>query len=336
MVKTTIKCILCAVACVAAAGRLVAAPASTLTLHFQATPAATVAGQINRTFNAHVVLEPGIDMQQRVTFTVSDTSGVAGRMNDVTYLAHALNADPRKVFVISKGSGAAPAIDNDSTMGFAHTKLSASQAIRMIAGTDNAGVNFHTNVGGIVKLSGPQLSVRQAAAEVARQTHTSWMAVYQLIPRNHQAVAGTIIGYTAGGQPITKLPNVGTRRSARYNHVSSRRATASVPGQVYSDPVSANVAPIAAAPSGPAAVQQVGPAESVTTPLANPYTVFPYDSYPVGPPNTNYLPGCETYQSSPGVTFGPYPGIGTLSSTGTGVYVLPGNAYDTGTPLVIH
>jgi hypothetical protein len=304
--------------CLAAAAS--AARASGAPLDFYATPVHDAALRLDSELGVRVVLEPGINANRTVSFTVASAGTDSGRAFAIDSFAHELNANYHKVFFIRKASARAgrsqPPIDVDATMGFHARRLPAAQAVRMIASVDNdAAVRFITPVKGWVTLSNTQLSARQAAAEVARQTHTTWTAEYVLAPTGRQNVPRTdrIIGYTAGGQPITESPPITgapiqEQAPAQYAHRSAPNRTA-----INQNAPTANN----------------GQTYSFPTPPGYPY-VYPYGYSPstVGPSNAPMyeIPG------SPFLYWGaPTAPVPSYSSPANGMYVLPNGTYVFGT-----
>jgi hypothetical protein len=198
-------------------------PVSAKSLSFDSIPVTDAVAQIDKAFGANIVVKPGVDADALVSFSVGDISDPGARLEAINDLANALNADYSKVFVISRKTDEAtppdPAIDAvGAPVVFTDATVPAADAIRTVARIDDADVQFYSPLHDSVMFTATQMPAEAAAREIARQTHTVWKAYYTFTPRlrgaRQSSMAGEkIIGYTAGGQPITELP-VDTFRAA--------------------------------------------------------------------------------------------------------------------------
>ncbi len=157
-------------------------------------------------------------------------------------LANAANADFQKTYVVSKapeGSTNVPSeqIDSNAIVAFPQTKLSAEDAVRRIAGADNAVVQIAGPIGDTVTVSATSLSAKAAAREVSAQTHTQWKTFYAMTSRGQgHVLAGKIIDRTNGGSPIIEEPYVYYQKqpvspSATSTAKNPQPSTPQTPGQ---------------------------------------------------------------------------------------------------------
>lgn len=318
--------ILSAAVCVAAVLSTVSGPASADALNFYATPASQAALRLDSTLGVRVVLGSGVDSHRTVSFSVADANTDTGRAFAVDSFARSLGANYRKVFVIRRATShtahAMPPIDIDATMGFHSVRIRAKQAIRMIAGVDyEATVHFYAPVTGWVTLSSTELSARQAAIEVAQQTHTAWTAEYVLTPaRRSPVTAARIIGYTPGGQPITEsqpIPGSSDVAQARYAHRNESSSTTSASNQ--------------GATSNASPATGNGQTTTFPTPPGYPFVYPPgYGPTTVGPANPLY-----EVTGSPFLYYG-LPGNQFVTAPDSGLVVLPGGTDVFGGQTVNH
>jgi hypothetical protein len=211
----------------------VTASAAPLTLDH--VTAAEAAARLSEKYGVEITLQGHFN--HYITFSIDEADTEGGRLLAVNALANEIGADFNKTYVISKvsdGPAVPPAVDTTASMPFPRTTYSAKDAISMVAGLDDAtaqgsddmsGVMVGSGLGtgsfglvtptsavdvsGTVTLSSPTLTVAQAAAQIAAQTHTHWQTVYVLIPRVYgRAPGGTVIGHTDGGSAIVELASV--------------------------------------------------------------------------------------------------------------------------------
>lgn len=240
-------------------------------LGFTSASASSAATQIEDKYGIHIVFKGSMDAQKPVTFSLADADAPGARLQAVNALANAANADFQKTYVVSKapaGSTNVPSeqIDSNAVVAFPQTKLSAEEAVRRIAGADNAVVHFSGFIGDTVTMSATSLSAKDAAREVAAQTHTQWKTFYGLTPRGQgHALAGTIIDRTNGGSPIIEEP-----------YVYYRKQTAPPPAAARTTQT-----PQPSTPQEPGQPQVVGPQAA-----GNP---FGYGPLPYGDPNSPYF-----------------------------------------------
>lgn len=187
-----------------------AAPAApTPALTFDNVPAAKAAARLASQYGVAIVLQGHFG--RHVTFTLDNAEAPTARLEAVNALANAVVADYTKMYVVSKAADDAPAVgvDTTATLPFNSVTLSAKEAIETIAAADDATAQIAPDVDGTVTLSGPNLTVAHAAAEIAQQTHTQWKAVYVLAPHvARRIVDGKVIGHTNGGSPIVEYAYV--------------------------------------------------------------------------------------------------------------------------------
>ena len=190
-----------------------AAPASAASLSFNSTPVSDAVAQIDSKFGVTISLKQGIDPNMRVTFSVDNLQGRGARLDAINQLANALNADFQKVIVVRKASadGLTPSstLDSDTPVNFQAGSMPTRDAIEAVVGVDGAVARITGNVDGSVKFTGDETTVKEAADEIARQSHTVWKTFYAIAPRNRGgavAAGGKIIGYTGAGKPIVELP----------------------------------------------------------------------------------------------------------------------------------
>lgn len=240
-------------------------------LGFSSSSAADAASQIEDKYGIHIVFKGNMDGQRPVTFSLSDADAPGARLQAVNALANAANADFQKTYVVSKapeGSTNVPSeqVDSNAVVAFPQVKLSAEDAVRRIAGADNAIVRFSGPIGDTVTMSATSLSAKAAAREVAAQTHTQWKTFYAMTPRGQgHALAGTVIDRTNGGSPIIEEPYVYYRKQTIPPPASSRTAQTAQPST----------------PQEPGQPQVTGPQTA-----GNP---FGYGSLPYGDPNSAYF-----------------------------------------------
>jgi hypothetical protein len=220
-------------------------------LDFESTPVTDVVAQLNKAFGVTIVISRGLDTDRSVSFTVDNITGSGARLDAVTSLSNALDADFNKVFVVSKIADETtppdPVIDINAPVVF-QDDMSMEDAIDLVAGVDDASVQFYSMVHGTAMFPSKDMTTVDAARDLARQSHTLWKTYYMIVPRRHGRVpdGSKVIGYTDGGQPITELPLVTFRVAPKPvppaaepnpNSVASESASrgaktpAGVPGQ---------------------------------------------------------------------------------------------------------
>ncbi len=180
-------------------------------LTFSKTPLGNVVAQMKQSLGINISIKGAYNPNLPVTFTVDNTGLAAQRLQAVNNLANALGADFQKVYVVSPAKQGATssqiAVDTDADVAFASTSLSAAQAIQTIAGADGAIAQISSGVTGNVNLSDRVLNTHQAAAEIARQTHTQWKVYYAIFkPGQAPKLQGQVVGQSNDGHPIIKIP----------------------------------------------------------------------------------------------------------------------------------
>lgn len=189
-------------------------------LGFTAAPAGDAAAQIEDKYGIHIVFKGKMDAQVPVTFSLADADAPGARLQAVNALANAASADFQKTYVVSKAPGGSTnvpseQIDSNAIVAFPQTKLSAEDAVRRVAGADNAVVHISGSIGETVTMSATSLSAKEAAREVAAQTHTQWKTFYAMTPRlQGHVLSGRIIDRTNGGSPIIEEPYVYYQKQA--------------------------------------------------------------------------------------------------------------------------
>lgn len=186
-----------------------AAVADSLTLN--RTPVSNAVALLSQRYGIQIVLKGNIHTARRVSLSIDNMSAPGARLQVVNALANAVGAAYRKIFVVSKGTGDAPPppvpIDTNADVVFQNTRVPTADAIRAVAGTDDAIVQIAGDIDGAVTLSDTTLPASQAADEIARQSHTHWKAFYLVAtPGSDPRLRGTVVGYTSNGQPIIQSP----------------------------------------------------------------------------------------------------------------------------------
>ena len=165
------------------------APAAPLVLNNVSATGA--AARLSAEYGISIVLKANTGRHLNVALEDTDAGT---RLQTVNALANALRLDFTKTIVVSKGAGGAAdpeAVDSGTSIPFGRTTLPTREAITLIAGVDAAFAKISGDVGGVVTLSRPTLTAAQAEDEVARQTGTTWKAVYVLAPRDLTASAAS-------------------------------------------------------------------------------------------------------------------------------------------------
>lgn len=263
-------------------------------LGFTASSAADAASQIEDKYGIHIVFKGSMDTQRPVTFSLDDADAPGARLQAVNAFANAADADFQKTYVVSKapvGSTNVPSeqIDSNAVVAFPQTKLSAEEAVRRIAGADNAAVRFSGSIGDTVTVSATSLSAKEAAREVAAQTHTQWKTFYAMTPRSGRGhwLAGTVVDHTNGGSPIIEEP-----------YVYYRKQTVPPVARTTQNPQPST-------PQEPGQPQVVGPQQTADN-------SFNYGPFPFGDPNSAYLYpyGFSSYAGNDPYSQNLYPGGG--------------------------
>jgi hypothetical protein len=174
------------------------------------TSAADAAQQIAQKYGVSVVFRGNFDTGQLVNVSINDADSPGSRLAAISALGDAVGADFQKTFVISKMAVDQqvpdPPIDSTGNVVFPSLTMPARRAIEMVTGVDDATAQFYGGIDGTVTLTSTQESARDAAAEIARQTHTRWKGFYALIPRlQRQNVVGKVIDHN-GNSPIIEEP----------------------------------------------------------------------------------------------------------------------------------
>ena len=180
-------------------------------LTFNHTPASNAIAQIQKHYGISISLKGGLNTARPVSFSVDGTGSRADRLQAISNLANALGGDFRKVYTVSPNSeGAATSkvkVDSSANVLFSASALSANEAIQAVAGADDAMAQVDSQITGNVRLSDTTLTVPEAAAEIARQTHTRWKVYYAIYPRSMASrFNGKVIGHTATGRAIIQSP----------------------------------------------------------------------------------------------------------------------------------
>ena len=292
--------------------------ASAKALTFDSSPVTDAVAQINRTFDTHIVIKPGVNSDSLVSFTVPDVTEPGARLDAINDLANALKANYTKTFVITTSTADEPVPDpvlDAPTAPVVIRGTDAENAIKTIASIDDASVQFHSPVSGKVSFDEKQLSLSDAAREVARQTHTVWKAVYTISPRRaHEPSSdgARIIGYTSSGSPITELPTETFRPSVDPNAVQ--------PEDKSADKTSDNKTADSTDKPKADAAQQGDQTATNPAPAYNPYGYSPYGGYYGG-----YGYGYPGYGYG-GYGYGGYGGYGSYGGYGGGPMVIGGSA----------
>ncbi len=278
-------------------------------------PATDAATQLEDKYGIHIIFKGDFNAQRPVTFSLADADAPGARLQAVNALANAAGADFQKTYVVSKAppsSANVPSeqIDSNATVAFPQPKLSAEDAVRRIAGADNAVVHFSGSIGDTVTMSATSLSAKQAAREVAAQTHTQWKTFYAMTPRGQgHALAGTVIDRTNSGSPIIEEPYVYYQKQPVARTAPARTAQTTPPG----------------ASQSPAPPQVTAP-QTAGSP-------FGYGPVPYGDPNSAYdFPsGFSTYAGNNPYSQNIYTGGGM--DGGPYGYGNNGGGYDFGSGL---
>ncbi len=190
------------------------------TLTFTNAPASEAAATIGKRLGVTIVFRGSLNKSLPVTFSVDDPDTAGGRLQAVSSLATALDADFQKVYVVSKvDPGAAiPSVplDTNGPVVFQSARIPARQAIQVVAAVDSAVTQISGAVEGSVVLPDTHLSASDAAAAIAKQTGTEWKAYYGLFKRGEAPgrLSGIVLDRTANGQPIQEQPLLSYRSSA--------------------------------------------------------------------------------------------------------------------------
>ena len=198
------------------------------TLTFTNAPAGDVAAAMSKRFGVTIVFRGSLNKSLPATFSVDDPDSPGARLQAVSNLATALDADFQKVYVVSKvdPGAAVPTVplDSNGPIVFRSTHVSARQAIQTVAAVDSAVTQISGAVTGDVVFAGTHESASDAAAIIAKQTGTEWKAYYGLFKRGEapSRLNGTVLDRTSNGQPITQQP------------LLSYRNTIAVPAQLHS------------------------------------------------------------------------------------------------------
>ena len=180
------------------------------TLELTNVSAANAAAQLSKRYGISIVFR-GPVTGRLVTFSADDPDTPAGRLLAVNELANTLGMDFQKVFVVSKIDEGVPvpevALDTDAPVVFPALKTSARDAIKLVAGVDDAQAQISDSITGDVTFPQREMTVKTAAAVIAKQTGTVWKAYYGLfLPGQAPAhLQGTVVG-SSGGQTIVALP----------------------------------------------------------------------------------------------------------------------------------
>ena len=285
-------------------------PTRAETISFSNTPASNVVAQLNRQLGITIVFRGAVGASQPVTFSVDDPTTPAGRLDAVSSLANALGLDFQKVFVVSKIDAGATVpeikIDGNAPIVFPSEKMTAREAIQIVASVDSAVTQISGAVTGDVVFPSRRMRAIDAAALIAKQTQTGWKAYYGLFKRGQgpQRLEGMILDHTNGGQAITELPLL------TYRNTISR-------------PVPTESAGLKPAPNS---LPSAGPNVTVV-PSNNPLPAQPYGYSPYGFNPYGYSPyGDNGYGNYGGYGgYSPYGGYGGYPGQNGPIY--PGYNY---------
>ena len=174
-------------------------------------PAREAAARLGARYGMDIVLQANAARHVNVSIEDEDDADDAGaRLQTVNALANALRLDFTKTIVVNRSAlnaamegdtsseaaasaASAPteAVDSAVSIPFGKTRLRTRDAIALIAGVDNAFAHIAGDIGGFVTLSQPTLTIGQAEKEIAKQTGTTWKAVYTLAPYSRVASAAS-------------------------------------------------------------------------------------------------------------------------------------------------
>ena len=179
-----------AAAVLAFAGRAGADP-----IDFDQTPLSNIVAQLGQQYGVRVVLEGTLTQnpQRAVTLHIGDPGTTPTRLQAINALANAAGVDFQKGIVVSKiSSEDVPPpvkIDSNGYVVFKNKTFSARDAIAAVATTDNATFQVGDDVTGDVTFPKMTMRTADAAAEIARQTHTRWRVYYALTPHGRPCAA---------------------------------------------------------------------------------------------------------------------------------------------------
>jgi len=175
--------------------------------------------------NYHIDIVLTANARRHVNVALDDADDMSARLQTINALANALHLDFTKTLVVRRTTGEvseggfpdSEVVDSGVSIPFGRTTLPAREAITLIAGVDAAFAHIAGDVNGMVTLSKPTLSVNQAEAEVAKQTGTTWRAVYVLAPRSLMSWAGS---------PLVVFPNRQREAQERLEEMAAERQAA--------------------------------------------------------------------------------------------------------------
>ena len=154
-----------------------ALPGRAETITFTNTPAGNAVAELNRRLGITIVFRGRVNASQPVTFSVDDPDTPVGRLEVVNSLSNALGLDFQKVFVVSKIDAGATVpdvkIDSNAPIIFPTEKMSAREAIQIVASVDDAFTQISGAVTGDVVFPSRQMRAADAAALIAKQTGTA-------------------------------------------------------------------------------------------------------------------------------------------------------------------
>ncbi len=249
------------------------------TLDLTNVSAKTAAAQMSKLYGISIIFKSPAT-GRRVTLSAENPDKPAGRIQAVNGLANSLGMDFQKVFVVSKidPGTAVPevALDTEAPVVFPALKTSARDAIKLVAGVDDAQAQISDSITGDVTFPTRQMTVAAAAALIAKQTGTVWKAYYGLfLPGQAPAhLQGTVVG-SNGDQPIVALPLITFRNRPVVPDVSATAA------------------------GGPNTVAPLGP-NVTTVPNTNEYSVNSFSPYGYSPFGYGYDPYGGGYAQNSG------------------------------------
>lgn len=191
---------------------LSAARADSLT--FTSTPASNAVAQMSKRYGVSIVFRGAVNNARPVTFNVDDADTPDGRLQAMNALGNALDMDFQKVFIVSKIDPGTTVpevkVDSNGPLVFPTTKIPARDAIKAIAGVDNALVQISRTIEGNVVFPSRRMTAAMAAAVVARQTRTVWRAYYGFYKRGEEParLKGDVVDTDINGNPVTASPLV--------------------------------------------------------------------------------------------------------------------------------
>ena len=179
-------------------------------INYDQTPLSNIVAQLGQKYGVSIVLEGALteDSGRAVTLHLGDPGTTPTRLQAINALANAAAVDFQKGIVVSKiSSDDVPPpvkIDSNGYVVFKDKTVPVRDAIAAVATTDNATIQVSNDITGDVTFPKTTLRTADAAAEIARQTHTRWRVYYALTPHG-TALRGKVVDHN-GGAAIVQLP----------------------------------------------------------------------------------------------------------------------------------